>query len=251
MKNKVMSTLFILLLSIIAIMFDYQVFAIVISLCACLLFDEIYKYKYGNSNNITIIKFISMLSIVFILLNNIFYTLPVIFIYALVLLSITIPTVLYDNSKKYNIADSIYLFGVIAVVSIGFTAIIELCKINVAIYIYVFLVAFMCDIYSYVGSRLIGKHKICKSEQTVEGVSIGIVMATFISSVYYYNIIGSSLMIVIPISLILCIGSVFGDIIFYNIMNKLNKDKLSLSITNQFDSIIIVALIYTIIINII
>lgn len=250
MRKKVFSTIIILLLLIIAVIYGYKYFAIAMGICASLSFLEFFKYKY-NSSNIGFIKLISILSLLFILFNNVFYTLPIILPFIISLLAIIIPIVICDNNKKYNINDAMYMLGIIVFLSIPYAILIELCKIDVLRCIYIFLIAFMCDIYSYVGTSLIGRHKISNTNRTYEGSIIGIIMSSFIASVYHYNLIDGNTFTIIAISFVLSIASIFGDILFYNIKRRLKKDELKVKVIDQFDSVILVALLYMIIINII
>lgn len=250
MKKKVFSTLIILLILVIALIFDYKFFAIAMGICASLSFLEFFKYKFKNTN-LDFIKLISILSLLFILFNNVFYTLPNIIPFIISLLLIIIPIVVYDDNKRYNITDAIYILGVVIFLAIPYCILIQLCKIDVVRCIYIFLIAFMCDIYSYIGTRLIGKNKINNTNRTIEGSLIGIVMSSFITSVYHYNLVGGNIAITIIISFVLSIASIVGDILFYNVKRKLNQDDLKVKVIDQFDSVILTALLYMIIINII
>ena len=108
----------------------------------------------------------------------------------------------------------------------------------------------MFDIYSYIGNTLIGKKKLNKTNRTIEGSIIGIIMASLIGSVYHYNLIGDDILLIIGISFVLSIASVLGDILFYNIKKYLNKENKQIKIIDQFDSVLLVAILYIIIINI-
>lgn len=248
MKKKVFDTIMILLMILIAIIYGYKFFSLAIGAFASLSFLEFFKYKYNNKNNI--IKIISIIGLLFILFNNIFYNLPVIFPIIITFLLLVILVVIYDDNKKYNINDALYLYGIILFLSLSYNVLVLICEIDVLRCIYVFLIAFMFDIYSYVGTCLIGKKKINNTNRTMEGIIIGIIMASLIGSVYHYNFIGDEILSIIIISFILSIASVFGDILFYNVKKHLNKDKLEVKVIDQFDSVIFVALLYIIIINI-
>ncbi len=248
MKKRVFDTFVILIILLIAIIYGYKFFAMAMGICAVLSFLEFFKYKYNN--DLDIIKVIGILCLLFILFNSVFYNLPIILPVVISLLLLVIPIVIYDNSKKYNINDALYLFGIIVFLSLAYNVLVLICKIDVFRCIYVFLIAFMFDIYSYVGTSLIGRHKINKTNRTIEGSIVGIVMASLIGSVYHYNFIGDEILVIIVISFILSIASVLGDILFYNIKNYFNKEKRQVKVIDQFDSVLLAAILYIIVINI-
>ena len=248
MKKKIIDTLLILIILLIAIIYGYKFFALAMGIFAILSFLEFFNYKYENKINSILI--IGILCLLFILFNNIFYNLPIIFTIVISLLLLVIPIVIYDNQKKYNLNDAIYLFGIVVFLSLAYNVLILICKIDVLRCIYIFLIAFMFDIYSYIGNTLIGKKKLNKTNRTIEGSIIGIIMASLIGSVYHYNLIGDDILLIIGISFVLSIASVLGDILFYNIKKYLNKENKQIKIIDQFDSVLLVAILYIIIINI-
>lgn len=249
MKEKIIATLIILIFLIIAATQGTYLFAIAMGGCACLSFLEFFNYKY-KFKEIRFIKLIGILAILFIMFNNLFYTLPIIFVYTVSLIATIIPIIIY-NDKKYNINDVMYIFGVIAYLGLSYSAIISICKLSIVRCIYIFLTTFMCDIYSYIGTRLIGKHKVKNTNRTIEGNIFGIIMASFIAAVFYYNLLGDTILTAISLSFCISLVSILGDLLFYNIKNKLKKDDFRAKVIDQFDSVTLVSLVYLIIISII
>ena len=56
--------------------------------------------------------------------------------------------------------DSLYLIGITFFLGIAFNIIVYLRQIDIALCIYIFLVACLTDTYAYIGGSLIGKHKL-------------------------------------------------------------------------------------------
>ena len=124
--------------------------------------------------------------------------------------------------------------------------------------IFIFIIAFATDTYAYIGGMLIGKHKFTSisPKKTVEGSVFGIIMGTFIGSVYYYTFIGGiSTSIIILMCLLLTILSEVGDLVFSSIKRYFNvKDYSNIipghgGILDRFDSVIFVSLGLLVLIN--
>ena len=246
MKNKIISMLLVLIAFILSIVIDFNMFAIIIGVSSCLSFLEFYNYKYKD-NKFKFIKVICILSMLFIVFNNIYYRVPYVMAFLIPLIIIIIPILLYDKKNNYNISDIMYLYGVIVFLSLSYNIIINIYKIGIMNVVYIFLIAFLVDIYSYIGTKLIGKHPIKRFNKTIEGICFSILMSTFIGAVFYYNLIGDDLFFSIIISLILCVFSIVGDDLFYIIKSNLKKDKFSAKVIDQFDSILLISIMYMII----
>ena len=249
MKNKLFTTILILILLILTLNLGLKFFTIIIGLIAALSYLEFNNYKYKNNNNI-IIKIISVLTILFIVFNKNFYNFNDIFVYSISLIIMILIMIIF-RKQKYETNDIIYNIGIIFLLGLSYSVIISIYKISIIRCAYVLIIAFITDIYSTIGTNLIGKHRINKTIQTIEGSIFGILMATLIGTVIHYNLIGDNLFVVIIISLLLSTFGIIGDWLFYNIKNKLDKNEFKVKITEQFDSVILVALLYIIIINII
>ena len=247
MKKSIVTTCLILLFLIIAIMLGVRIFSIIMGLFAVLSFLEMFNYKYKDKSNT--IKIISILTILAIIFNDVFYKTNIIYIYIISLILLIIATTI--NYKKISINDIMYISGIIVFISLSYSIIISIYKLSMIRCVYIFVIAFMCDIYSYIGNKLIGKRKIKDTNRTIEGSIFGIIMASFIGAVIHYNLIGENLLVVIIISLLLSSISVVGDLFLYNIKSKLPQDKLKTKLIATFDSVILVALLYAVIISII
>ena len=252
MKSRVLGAIILLFILIGSLLVSRYAFAIVMLVGAILGYRELMNIKYGKKeNNFEIVRFIGYISLIFIVLNNAFYKIDDRLLVVMPILGLTIPIALYNNSKRYNINDALFILGVIMFIGMSFNNIIYLNGLDMFKCIFIFIIAFVTDTYAYIGGMLIGRHKLTSisPKKTVEGSVIGTLMGTFIGSIYYYTFIGNiSIGIVILVCLGLTILSEIGDLVFSSIKRYFNvKDYSNLipghgGILDRFDSVIFVSL---------
>ncbi len=167
------------------------------------------------------------------------------------------PMVFINDSKKYNLNDALFLIGSILFMGLSFNLLIITRNYDINYIIYLFLITTITDTFALFGGKLVGKHKLCEKispNKTFEGLVCGVFMGTFVSTCFYFTIINSniSLVLVIIISLILCLISQLGDLIFSSIKRYYDiKDFSNIipghgGILDRFDSLICVTLAFII-----
>ncbi len=261
MKSRTLGAIILLSILIISLLVGYEVFAFVMLISAILGYRELMNIRFKDkNNNIEVVRFFGYVSIILVVWNNVFYELDDKLTLIIPMLFLTIPIIFYNDGKKYNINDALYILGVILFIGFSFNNIIYMDKLDFHKCILIFILSFATDTYAYIGGRLVGKKKLTNisPKKTVEGSVIGVFMGVIISSVYYYTFIGGmSIKSIIIICLILSVLSEIGDLIFSSIKRYFNKKDYSNlipghgGILDRFDSVIFVSLGLTIILNLI
>jgi phosphatidate cytidylyltransferase len=193
--------------------------------------------------------------------NNLFYLLDYRSI-SLILLILSLPIIIYNDNKVYNINDAMFLVGAIFFLGISFNLFILLREYSLVYIIYLFVITTMTDTYAYIAGNLIGHHKLIEKispNKTWEGVIIGTVFGVLISSVFYYIAISDDINVfylVLSTTLLSLIGQ-FGDLVFSSIKRLYNKKDFSNimpghgGVLDRLDSFIFVALGYVLLMFII
>lgn len=250
MKKRLIGGVIVVGVLLIGLLLGNISFSVIIGILAIIGLREIININFERKD-INIIKIISYINMIILLITNILNTKNNMYLYILPILSLTIPIIIYNDKKKYNINDAFYLIGSIILLTLAFSNIIQLRNDSIYKCIYIFIIAFMTDTYAYIGGMLIGKHKFTSisPKKTIEGCITGIVSGTFIGSMFYYILLGDiSLIKIIIISFILTILSELGDLFFSSIKRYYGKKDYSNlipghgGILDRFDSVIFVSL---------
>ena len=252
MKSRVVGAFILLVLLVGSLLISKEAFALVILVGAILGYRELMNIKFGKKeNNFEIVRFIGYVCLILIVLNSVFHELDSRMLFVIPMLGLTIPIVIYNDSKRYNINDALFIIGVVMFMGLSFNNIIYMNSLDTFKCILIFIIAFITDTYAYIGGLLIGKHKLTSisPKKTKEGTVVGTLMGTIIGSLYYYTFIGGlSVPIIILICFILTILSEIGDLVFSSIKRYFNvKDYSNLipghgGILDRFDSVIFVSL---------
>ena len=249
MKKRVVSAILMILIFVLSIIISSKIFAILMLICGNMCLKELIDIKYKNED-IDFVKFVCYLSISILILNGIFFKFNTLFTLIFPILSIITPIIFYNDNKKYNMEDSLYLIGITFFLGIAFNIIVYLRQIDIALCIYIFLVACLTDTYAYIGGSLIGKHKLTEisPKKTIEGSVIGSLMGTAITSIYYITTIdASNIFRVVLMTFILTILSEFGDLVFSSIKRHFKiKDYSNLipghgGMLDRIDSVLFIA----------
>ncbi|MEE3343012.1 MAG: phosphatidate cytidylyltransferase [Bacilli bacterium] len=259
MKSRTFGAIILLAVLICSLIIGYELFAVVILLAALLGYREFMNVRFKDrNNNIETVRFFGYASVILLVWNNIFYTLDDKLTLIIPMLCLTIPIIFYNDNKKYNINDAMYIIGVILFVGFSFNNIIYMDKLDVHKCILIFILSFATDTYAYLGGNLVGKTKLTSisPKKTVEGSVIGVVMGVIIGSLYYYTFIGGmSLKFIILMCLVLSVLSEMGDLVFSSIKRYFNKKDYSNlipghgGVLDRFDSVIFVSLGLTVILS--
>lgn len=258
MKKRLLGAFIVLTVLITSLLLGNHIFTLVISIISLLGLRELINIKY-KERKILPIKIISYLLLSLFLINNLYLKLSNTVIISISIISLIIPIVFYNDKERYNINDSLYLFGIIFFLGCAFLNIINMRNISIAKCIYIFVIAFITDTYAYISGMLIGKRKLTtiSPKKTIEGSLIGGIMGCIIGSMFYYFLAGDlSIIKTIIMSIILVFLSEIGDLTFSSIKRNFNKKDYSNiipghgGILDRFDSVIFVSLGMLIMLNI-
>lgn len=258
MKKRVVSAFLMILIFALCIIISSKIFAILMLICGNLCLKELIDIKYKNKD-IDFVKFVCYLSISILILNGVFFKFNTLFTLIFPILSIITPIIFYNDNKKYNMEDSLYLIGITFFLGIAFNIIVYLREIDIALCLYIFLVACLTDTYAYISGSLIGKHKLTEisPKKTIEGSILGSFMGTILASIYYLTVIdANNIFKVLLMTFILTVLSEFGDLVFSSIKRHFKiKDYSNIipghgGMLDRFDSIIYVALSYVLVLTI-
>ena len=250
MKKRLIGAFIVLSVLITSLILGDNVFAIVISIIALLGLKELIDIKYKN-RNIIFIKILTYILLGLFMFNNLVLKFDNKIVICASLILLILPIIFYDDKDKYNINDSLYLFGIIFFLGYAFLNIIDIRNISIVKCIYIFVIAFITDTYAYISGMLIGKHRFTdiSPKKTIEGCLIGGIMGSFIGSMFYYSLVSDlSLIKTIVMSIVLVFLSETGDLIFSSIKRYFGKKDYSNiipghgGILDRFDSVVFVSL---------
>ena len=250
MKKRLIGAFIVLSVLITSLILGDNVFAVVISIIALLGLKELIDIKYKN-RNIIFIKILTYILLGLFMFNNLVLKFDSKIVICASLILLILPIIFYDDKDKYNINDSLYLFGIIFFLGYAFLNIIDIRNISIVKCIYIFVIAFITDTYAYISGMLIGKHRFTdiSPKKTIEGCLIGGIMGSFIGSMFYYSLVGDlSIIKTIIMSIVLVFLSETGDLIFSSIKRYFGKKDYSNiipghgGILDRFDSVVFVSL---------
>ncbi len=172
------------------------------------------------------------------------------------ILSLSLPVVLYHDRAIYSINDSFYLFFGTIFLGIAMSLFNIYREMGLDIIFFLVLVAIITDTYAYIVGRLIGKNKmleVISPKKTWEGMIGGTFFGVFIPTMFYITVINNDigLFTIIIVTLFLSIIGQFGDLFFSAIKRYYGKKDFSHimpghgGILDRLDSIIFIMLAYS------
>ena len=251
MKERTFSAIVLLIVLIFCMSISSKLFAVAMLVVGILGFNEFFDIKYNKERSLMTVRILGIVSLGLLILNKVFYSLELNVLILLPLIILSMPIVFYNDNKRYNINDCLYIIGIVYFLGLSFGNIVFLRDTAIAKCIYIFIIAFITDTYAYLGGSLVGRHKLTSisPKKTIEGSIIGTIMGTLVGTVYYYNVVGGfTVFQVVMLSLFLTIISELGDLLFSSIKRYFEKKDYSNlipghgGILDRFDSVIYVSL---------
>ncbi len=257
MKKRVISALVILAIVIPISLIGGIPFTVATLIIGLLALKEMIDIRESKKHFPFFIKFLAYIIMTVLVLNNngstIFEYLIDYKTISLTLFAMLIPLVIFHDNKKYNINDAMYLTGVLFFLGTAFNLIILIRNYSLLYLLFLVLITTLTDTFAYVTGYYVGKTKLLESispNKTWEGVLGGTFFGVLISSIFYYQVIGTTMsafslaVIVAGLSLL---GQV-GDLVFSSFKRYYNKKDFSNlipghgGILDRLDSLIFVLL---------
>lgn len=257
MKKRVISAIVALIIFIPLIIIGGIWFKIAVSILAVLGMREFLNLPHKNKRPIyvDIIFYSLVLLLTFMEENREIY-------YFLTFIIPFIAVIYCNDNNKYNADEAFKLIGMAILVGTLFNKFYLIRIDNIFIFVYLFLITTMTDMFAHFGGTLIGKRKLAPKispNKTWEGAITGGVFGTLIASTFYYITVSPDINVLglIIVTLFLsCLGQL-GDLYFSAI--KRNHDIKDFSnimpghggVLDRLDSIIFVVIGYIILSGII
>lgn len=256
MKNRILSSILLLIVFVPFIIKGGVLFAGLILLVGILAFKELFDLKLKERKLSLLLEILAYLAVGFLILNN--YQsreLTIVLDYRILtfmLFSFLIPLVIIGDNKKYNLQDALYLLGSVLFIGLSFNLLILIRNYSVNHFVYLIIIGCFTDSFALFIGKLLGKNKLAESvspNKTVEGFIGGTLMGTFAGIMYYLTVINNNIEFshILITTLTLSIIGQFGDLVFSQIKRYYQKKDFSNlipghgGILDLFDSIVFIA----------
>ena len=254
--KRIISAILILLITIPILIMGGNIYNAGVFIISLIGLNEFINIKNEKKQVPIFIRTICFIAISLLILTNINMELLTYSIDYRVLSAIFIlfllPSILYNDRKKYSINDAFYLMGGTLFLGISFGLLIPIRTISLNILLYLLLISTMSDTYALITGKLVGKRKLTEisPNKTIEGLIGGQIFGTFIPVVFYKTLINPNMSVVkiTIITIFLCLLGQFGDLTFSAIKRYFGKKDFSKLIPehggllDRLDSIIFILL---------
>lgn len=255
MKNRILSSILLLLIFIPFIIKGDTFFAGLVLVIGLIAFKELFDLKLRKRKLSLLIEVLAYLVVGFLILNN-YQSKELIIVLdyrvlSFMLFAFMVPLVIVGNNEKYNLLDAFYLLGTVLFIGFSFNLIILIRNYSINHFIYFLLIACITDIFALLTGKLIGRYPLAKyisPNKTIEGFLGGTLMGTFIGSMYYLTVINNQIPLhhILIATLTLSIIGQIGDLVFSQIKRYYEqKDFSNLvpghgGILDLFDSLVFI-----------
>ena len=261
LKKRIISAIIMLLIVIPIIYIGGIPYSLAIGLIGCMAYKELIDLRNNKNDFPNLVKLFGLISMLLLIYVN-FERYGLLFgvsykVLCGVILLLCIPIIFYK--KDYKIEDAFHLLSIVLFLGIGFNLLISIYNYGIKYFILLILVTVFTDTFALFGGTLIGKHKFTSisPNKTIEGCIIGTLVSTFITTVYYINVIGNikNIMYIIISMVLLSIIGQCGDLFFSAIKREFNKKDFSNlipghgGILDRLDSLIFVMFAFVVLIN--
>ena len=194
-KKRILSAIVMIIIFIPILLIGGKAFVVLTSLLAAMGLYELLKLR-SNENKVPLfMRLCSYLMLIIICTRNISsldfnYTLDYKMI-SLIIFLFLFPLVFYNDNKKYNITDALFLIGSVLFLGFSFNLLIIARNYDLYRIIYLLLLSTMTDTFALITGKLVGKHKLVPKispNKTIEGLLGGVIMGTFIASSFLSRI---------------------------------------------------------------
>lgn len=255
MKTRILSAVVIIIIAIIVVATGGLLYNLTSFILMGLAFKEIINLKAFKDlpNMVKIIAFLTYFGLFIEVFasssfNGIYFPL------CMGILVNILPSIFCDE-EDYSISKGFYLSGILILIALSISSIYLIGK-EPLVLLYLLSITVIGDSTAMLFGKKFGKHKLCpvvSPNKTVEGSIAGLVSALLGSVLVYFYLLGEITISVFAISLLLCVFSQIGDLIFSKIKRENEtKDFSDLipghgGLLDRLDSLFIVSLVYMII----
>lgn len=266
MKKRIISAIVMLAIAIPLLIIGKLPFAIFVTILGVCGLYELLHVREEKKKIPFLLKIFAYLLVVFFILynrlgNDFTYYLDY-RVMAFIIFFFLSPMVFINDKKKYNANDAIFLIGATIFVGLAFNLVLQIRNYSIFYVIYLFLITTMTDTFAMEIGKRIGKTKMAPEispNKTWEGSMGGMIMGTFVASMFYITVINNDINLVKIIVLTLCLSAVaqLGDLVFSSMKRYYGKKDFSNlipghgGILDRLDSIIFTMLAFVILFEII